>query len=131
MESIRAATAIAAEAVGLKDSVGTLEVGKIADITVVQGNPLLTISDVGKVLLVSRAGRILVDRANPRSDLRPTQRPGEDAGPRTPPSPAAETATPMQPSRNRAVTRMASHETAGHEEGFGGGETLGSARRRG
>ncbi len=58
-EALRAATVVAAEAVGLSDQVGTIEVGKYADIVIVDGNPLDDIKmlqDNSKIKLVIRHG---------------------------------------------------------------------------
>lgn len=44
MEAIRAATYNAAVLLGIQDSTGTLDVGKRADLLVVEGNPLKTIA---------------------------------------------------------------------------------------
>ena len=39
-EAIRTATAVPAEAMGLGADLGTIEAGKLADLTIVDGNPL-------------------------------------------------------------------------------------------
>ena len=59
---IRSLTANAALAVGLADEIGTLEPGKIADIILVDGNPLEDINDLEKVRLVIQGGIVTVDR---------------------------------------------------------------------
>ncbi|MEM3652711.1 MAG: amidohydrolase family protein, partial [Nitrososphaerales archaeon] len=58
-EAIRAATLVAAEAVGLSDQVGTIEAGKYADIVIVDGNPLddiKVLQDKSRIKLVMRRG---------------------------------------------------------------------------
>ena len=65
MEAIQTATRNAADALGLLDDLGTVEVGKIADIIVVDGNPLDDISrlqDVNRIKLVVKDGAVVVNR---------------------------------------------------------------------
>jgi imidazolonepropionase-like amidohydrolase len=65
MEAIVAATKTAAEACRVDNKVGTLEVGKAADLLVVKGDPLSDISvlqDKSKLLLVMKEGRACVDK---------------------------------------------------------------------
>jgi imidazolonepropionase-like amidohydrolase len=64
-QALRAATANAAEALGLADDLGTVETGKLADLLVVDGNPLEEISlleDQTRILAVFKGGELLVDR---------------------------------------------------------------------
>jgi imidazolonepropionase-like amidohydrolase len=56
-----AATARAAEAVGLANQVGTIEVGKCADLLVINGNPLEDLRHLRSVRHVLRDGRVLVN----------------------------------------------------------------------
>ncbi|MBN1314943.1 MAG: amidohydrolase family protein [Anaerolineales bacterium] len=60
MEAIRAATSVAAEALGLQDRLGTIEAGKMADITVLNENPLEDIKALKDVYLVIKDGNIVV-----------------------------------------------------------------------
>jgi imidazolonepropionase-like amidohydrolase len=65
MESLLAGTQVAAEALGLGDQVGTLEVGKQADLVVTRSNPLQDITSLqnqSNVLQVFKGGQLLVDR---------------------------------------------------------------------
>ncbi len=55
-------TSGAAEAIGRADEVGTLESGKLADIVMVDGNPLEDIGAVLDVRLVVKGGIVYVDR---------------------------------------------------------------------
>jgi len=55
-QAIRAATATAAELLGMKDSVGTVEAGKLADIVAVPGDPLADVSVMEKVEFVMKGG---------------------------------------------------------------------------
>jgi imidazolonepropionase-like amidohydrolase len=59
MQVIVAATRNAADVVGEGKRLGTIEPGKLADILVIDGDPLRDISDLRKVALVIKDGRIL------------------------------------------------------------------------
>jgi imidazolonepropionase-like amidohydrolase len=59
MAVLHAATRVAAEAIGLRDAVGTLEAGKEADLIVVRGDPSRDLRCAAEVVLVVRAGRIV------------------------------------------------------------------------
>lgn len=58
-EAIKAATLNAAEIVGQKDTLGTIADGKLADILVVDGNPLDDIRNTQNIFLVIKNGEIL------------------------------------------------------------------------
>ena len=65
MESIETATRSAAHALALGDELGTLEVGKLADVVAVRGDPLADITllqDPANVALVLKEGSVYVDR---------------------------------------------------------------------
>jgi imidazolonepropionase-like amidohydrolase len=51
-----------AAAIGRSKDLGTLESGKLADIVIVEGNPLADISDVLNVKVVIKGGQVLVDK---------------------------------------------------------------------
>lgn len=55
-QAIRAATVTAAELLGMQDSLGTIEVGKLADIVAVPGDPLGDVSVMEKVDFVMKGG---------------------------------------------------------------------------
>ncbi|HEY2391600.1 MAG TPA: amidohydrolase family protein [Candidatus Angelobacter sp.] len=58
MEAIQAATLVSARAMGMEKESGTIEVGKRADVILVDGNPLKNISDIRKVTAVFTGGRM-------------------------------------------------------------------------
>jgi imidazolonepropionase-like amidohydrolase len=65
MEAILTATRNAAEAIHLGNEVGTLDPGKLADVIVVDGDPLRDIrllQERRKILMVMKEGRVYVDR---------------------------------------------------------------------
>lgn len=71
MQALQAATGWAAECLGWEDRLGTVESGKLADLVVVDGDPLADISllcDSARIALVIKDGRIAADRmqAGPR-----------------------------------------------------------------
>lgn len=59
MEVLKAATSAAADAIGLGDVVGRLQIGKAADIVVVNGDPTADIRAAGDIALVMRAGEVI------------------------------------------------------------------------
>ncbi|TFW17122.1 Xaa-Pro dipeptidase [Duganella callida] len=59
MQAIQAATINAADLLGWKDSVGSLSVGKYADIIAVQGNPADDASELTKVDFVMKGGAVI------------------------------------------------------------------------
>ncbi|MCC6927764.1 MAG: amidohydrolase family protein [Gemmatimonadaceae bacterium] len=58
MEALRAATAVSAKAMGMEDRLGTLETGKLADLVVLDANPLERIANVRRVSLVMKGGTL-------------------------------------------------------------------------
>ena len=56
MEAIKAATISAAELLGQKDKLGSIEVGKLADIVAMDGDPLKDPQVFGKVVFVMKDG---------------------------------------------------------------------------
>lgn len=63
-EVIRAATSNAARALEMGDEVGTLEAGKVADLIVVDGNPLEDLSALENVETVIKDGEIIDESGN-------------------------------------------------------------------
>ncbi len=65
MEAIVAATKTGAEVLGLEKELGTIELGKKADILLIDGDPLGDIKilqDKEKIVVVMKEGQIEVDR---------------------------------------------------------------------
>ena len=60
MVVIQAATRLAADAIGLGKLIGTIEVGKEADLVAVRGDPVSNIRCLNDVAMVMRAGQIVV-----------------------------------------------------------------------
>ena len=56
MAAIQSATKVAAELLGIEDALGTIEVGKTADIIAVKGNPIKDISALRDVVFVMKNG---------------------------------------------------------------------------
>lgn len=56
LEVIRMATMEGAKFLGVDDQLGSVTEGKVADLIVVEGNPALRMSDMGKIELVFKAG---------------------------------------------------------------------------
>ncbi|MGH9464948.1 MAG: amidohydrolase family protein [Thermoanaerobaculia bacterium] len=61
LEAIRAATATAAEVLGVADELGTLEAGKLADLVAVTGDPLADISLLQRIGFVMKEGVVVRD----------------------------------------------------------------------
>ena len=60
MEAIQAGTRISAETLGLAETTGSLEIGKVADILIVKGNPLADIRTIGNISAVIKQGKWIV-----------------------------------------------------------------------
>jgi imidazolonepropionase-like amidohydrolase len=70
MQALRAGTQWAAQCLGLEREVGTLEKGRLADVVVVDGNPLEGIKvllDPARIELVLKGGAVCADRRSARS----------------------------------------------------------------
>lgn len=64
-QAIRSATSMAAELLGEKDSLGTVEAGKLADIVAVPGDPVSDVTIMEKVDFVMKGGAV-EKRAQPK-----------------------------------------------------------------
>jgi imidazolonepropionase-like amidohydrolase len=61
LDALRAGTSVDAELLGIQDRVGTLAVGKLADIVAFPGDPRQNIRQVEKVFFVMKEGQIVKD----------------------------------------------------------------------
>jgi len=59
MDAIKAATRTSARNLGIEESVGTLEKGKLADLVIIDGNPLDNVSNLRHVWRVMKEGQII------------------------------------------------------------------------
>jgi imidazolonepropionase-like amidohydrolase len=62
MQAIKAATSVSAEVCEMGDKLGTVEVGKVADLIVVGANPLDDITNTRKLQMVFQDGKLVVDK---------------------------------------------------------------------
>lgn len=58
LDAIKAATIVPARVFNLDRQLGTIEEGKIADLIIIEGNPLENISEIRKVKFVAKDGRL-------------------------------------------------------------------------
>jgi len=58
VEVLRTATRVPAEAMGVGNQLGSIERGKLADLVIVDGNPLANIRDLRRVKRVMKDGRL-------------------------------------------------------------------------
>jgi imidazolonepropionase-like amidohydrolase len=66
LQALQAATVKSAELCGVEEHLGTIEPGKLADLIVVDGNPLDDLRHLRNVTLVIKEGQIAVDRRSGR-----------------------------------------------------------------
>ena len=73
VEALRTATSVAAEALAMEGEIGTLAAGALADILIVDGNPLEDIEDLRRARIVIKDGEVfrLEDLLEPPSTLVP------------------------------------------------------------
>ena len=76
-DALRAATIVGAEAIGLATDVGSLEPGKLADVIVMDKDPLIDIRNTNTVSMVMKNGRVYdaatLDEVYPRQQKLPVQ----------------------------------------------------------
>ncbi|HXF06380.1 MAG TPA: amidohydrolase family protein [Blastocatellia bacterium] len=71
IEALQMATRIAAETIGKEKELGTIEPGKLADLIVIEGDPLMDIENLRNVVMVIKGGKII---EVPRIEGRITER---------------------------------------------------------
>ena len=59
LQAIRSATSVAAENIGWKDTVGSIEKGKFADFVAVSGNPANDVTELERVKFVMKGGQVV------------------------------------------------------------------------
>jgi imidazolonepropionase-like amidohydrolase len=77
-EALTAATKTAAEALGLAEQIGTVEEGKLADLLIIDGDPLDEpglLADLGRIWLVFQLGEPVVGQAMERAVSQPADAP--------------------------------------------------------
>lgn len=62
MDAVVSATSLAAESLGMADRIGTIDIGWVADIIAVEGDPSREIEALGRVRFVMRGGRVVRSR---------------------------------------------------------------------
>lgn len=60
IQALQSATSVNADVFGLQNKIGRIKTGLLADIVVVEGNPMKTISDIRRIKLVMKGGELIL-----------------------------------------------------------------------
>ena len=75
LEALKAGTIVPARSLGMAKDIGSLEVGKLADLVVLEADPLTDIRNSEKVVQVMQGGRLYdaatMNQLAPQADSRP------------------------------------------------------------
>ena len=66
MKALQGATLWAAEVLGQEKDLGSIQVGKLADFTIVEGNPLADIGTTRNVRMVIKGGEVMKTAYDPK-----------------------------------------------------------------
>ena len=78
MQAIQAATKNGAEVLRLDSKLGTIEKGKMADLVLLDANPLESIANTKKIFKVIKAGRVIDTKYHADYEI-PIKRPGPES----------------------------------------------------
>ena len=92
MKAIQAATLWTAEVIGKEKDLGSVEPGKLADLTIIEGNPLANITATQNVRMVIKDGEVMDTKYDPKW-VNPIPRPYSTA-------PQIATLSPLMASQN-------------------------------